>query len=114
MATAATLAACGVVPDPFYPAFEDHHLSASYVVPAAGRIRVPATSRDLVVQQLELLPAPRAEVFDPDGTRWALYDAGTRVELRGRFRSYTGDGPPLSPCALLPGAAEITVLGTER
>lgn len=108
------LASCALVPDRFYPEFEDHHLAARYLVPGDGRIRVPATSRELVVQELELLPAPLGESFDPDGTRWALYDRGTTVRLRGRFRAYGPlDGRAPTPSDLLPGAQHIDVLSQE-
>ena len=106
---------CGTLPDRFYPPFRDHHLTAYYIVPATGRIRIPATTRDLVVQQLQLEPDPTGESFDADGTRWLLYDRGTRVRLRGSFRAYsTPAGAAATPAELLPGAHDIRVLEAPR
>ena len=112
---ALSLPGCAAVPDPFYPPFCDHHLAAHYIVPEAGRIRIPATSRELVVQKLQVEPDPNGESFDKDGTRWLLYDRGTRVRLRGSFRAYSSPtGTGATPAELLPGARDIRVLEAPR
>ncbi len=112
---AIALTACAVLPERSYPDFRDHHLAADYVVPLDGRILVPATTRDLIVQELELLPPPLGETFDADGARWMLYDHGTNVRLRGRFRAYgTGAGDAVTPTQLLPGAQRIEVLPANQ
>jgi hypothetical protein len=110
-----SLSGCAVLPDHFYPPFRDHHLIAQYIVPASGRIQIPATSKDLVVLLLQLDPRPNGESFDSDGTRWGHYERGTEVGLRGSFRAYSAKaGTALTPPELLPGARYIQVLDGAR
>ncbi|MCR9243860.1 MAG: hypothetical protein NXI31_02430 [bacterium] len=102
---------CAIVPPQRYPEFEDLHLRAHYVVPGDGRLQIPATTREIVVQQLELSPPPLRESFATNGTRYVHYDDGITVTLHGRFRSYRrGSDQPRTPTDLLPGADRIEVL----
>lgn len=101
---------CGTTPRQSYPTFVDHRVLATFEVPANGLLRVPATTRDLVVHELALQPTPRAERYDAEGRRFLVYDRGTTVTLEGRFRVYaTATGVP-TPAEILPGAATIAAL----
>jgi hypothetical protein len=105
------LAACSSLPEPGFPAFADHHVDAEFVVPAEGRLRLPATTRALVVHELGLHPAPLQEQFDAAGGRWLVYPAGTNVHVRCRFRAYAGAGGSVPAAAdVLVGARSIRML----
>ena len=94
-----------------FPEFAEHHVAADFVVPAEGRLRLPVSTRSLVVQELGLEPAPQREQFDGNGARWLLYPAGTQVRVRCRFRAYAEPGQHApDPAAILPGARRIEVL----
>jgi hypothetical protein len=111
VAAAATLAACSVLPPASYPAFVDHAVAAEFVVPDGGRLRLPATTADLVVLELRAAPPPQRELFGRDGERWFVYPAGTSVRVCCRFRSYAAAGAaPLTPGAVLPDAHRIDPL----
>ncbi|HEX6810939.1 MAG TPA: hypothetical protein VF384_04875 [Planctomycetota bacterium] len=101
LACAAWLAGCSTMPDSRFPDFVEHHVTAQFVVPQAGRLRVPASNRSLVVQELSLEPLPQAEVFEANGERFLVYPAGTPVYVRCRFRAYATNGGPV------PGLAEV-------
>ncbi len=105
---AAALAACSTVPVAGYPPFGEHHVAAEFVVPADGRLRVPASSASVLVQELRCEPRPRGEQFGAGGERWLLYPAGTAVRVRGRFRVYArADGHLPGAAELLPGASVV-------
>lgn len=113
LAAALLLAACSTLPPAAYPEFADHLIAAQFVVPEGGRLRVPVSTTDLVVQELIATPPPQREQFGHDGERWFVYPAGAHVHVHCRCRSYaTPDGRPQSPAQLLPGAHHIEVLGT--
>ena len=102
------LANCSTLPDSRFPDFEEHHVAAEFLVPAAGRLRLPSSTRSLVVQELLLDPTPRAEMFDAHGERWLVYPAGTAVHVRCRFRAYSHDGGRVpSPAEVMAGARDI-------
>ena len=102
------LAGCSTLPDSRFPDFAEHHVAAKFVVPAAGRLRLPSSTRSLVVQELSLDPTPQAEMFDAHGERWLVYPAGTAVHVRCRFRAYAHDGGKVpSPAEVLVGARDI-------
>jgi hypothetical protein len=102
------LACCSTLPDSRFPDFAEHHVAAEFLVPAAGRLRLPASTRSLVVQELSLDPTPQAEMFDAHGERWLVYPAGTAVHVRCRFRAYaTNGGKVPSPAEVLIGARDI-------
>lgn len=106
----ALLCGCSTMPGGSFPAFTDHHVAADFVVPPEGRLHLPATTRDLVVRELELEPAPVREAFAP-GDRWFEYPAGTAVRMRCRLRAYAlPDGSIPSLRAILPDAAAIHTL----
>ena len=97
------LAGCSTLPDSRFPDFAEHHVAADFVVPAAGRLRLPSSTRSLVVQELSLDPTPEAELFDAQGERWLVYPAGTAVRVRCRFRAYAPNG------GKVPGPAEVLI-----
>lgn len=102
------LAGCSTLPDSRFPDFAEHHVAAEFVVPAAGRLRLPSSTRSLVVQELSLDPTPEAEMFDAQGERWLVYPAGTAVHVRCRFRAYAQNGGRVpSPAEVLVGARDI-------
>lgn len=101
-------ATCSVVPEAAYPPFADHDVTADFVVADDGLLRVPASSRQLVVQQLTAEPRPERERFGAGGERWLVYPAGTPVCLHCRFRAYAGpDDRVPSVTDVLPGALRI-------
>ncbi len=101
----AAAAACSTLPEAGYPRFVDHEVTAEFVVPDSGELACPATHDGLIVQHLELSPLPHGERFADKDERWLLYPAGTRVQLRGRFRAFArADGSVPSPADLLPHA----------
>lgn len=107
---AGPLAGCAALPPPVYPDHLDAAVAVRCIVPASGRLQVPASAPDLVVRDLHAEPAPRGEAFGVRGERWLLYDGGTEVTLRGRLRLYRdGVGASLDPRdrrALFPDAVE--------
>jgi len=99
---------CSTLPDSRFPGFEEHHVAAEFLVPSAGRLRLPSSTRSLVVQELSLDPTPQAELFDSHGERWLVYPAGTAVHVRCRFRAYAQNGGKVpSPAEVLAGARDI-------
>jgi hypothetical protein len=103
----AALGACSTLPESNYPEHRDAEFAVRCRVPASGRLRVPATAADLVVQSLVAEPPPRGERVERDGTRWLLYDGGTAVLLRARLRLYGAPGTPRhARTALFPEAVE--------
>ncbi len=110
VAALSALAACSTLPPASQPAHLDHHVAAAFVVPANGRLVLPASSERVVVRELHLEPAPLAEHFR-DTVRWFDYAPGTHVMVHGRFRTWSADGaPPASASELLAGARTITTL----
>lgn len=106
--TALLLGACSTVPPAGYPPHGDYAVVADYVVPGDGRLRVPASHRDLVVHELRADPEPAGETFGPGHERFWLWQAGTRVSLHCRFRAYAGpDGTVPGPAMVLPGARRL-------
>ncbi len=106
----AVAAACSVVPPASFPPHADHHVAADFVVPAAGRLLLPASTRELVVRELAVDPPPSAESFDANG-RWFLFPPGTAVHVRCRLRAYAdaaGNVPTIGE--ILVGAARIEPL----
>jgi hypothetical protein len=102
------LAGCSTLPDSRFPDFEEHHVAAEFLVPSGGRLRLPSSTRSLVVQEMSLDPTPEAEVFDSKGGRWLVYPAGTAVHVRCRFRAYAQNGGKVpSPAEVLAGARDI-------
>lgn len=87
-------AACSTLPPPQYPPFTELDVHADCVVPADGRLRVPASSRDCVVYELATTPDAAGEAFGGDGERWLLFAPGTRVRVGCRFRVYAAAGDP--------------------
>ncbi|MBL8727791.1 MAG: hypothetical protein JNM25_05130 [Planctomycetes bacterium] len=111
LAAGLLLTACSALPPAHYPTFADHRFAADFVVPEGGRLSVPATTTDLVVQELTATPPPQRELFGRDGERWFVYPAGAEVRVVCRCRSYAPhDGQPLSPAQVLPGARHLEVL----
>jgi hypothetical protein len=105
---AVLLASCSTLPDSRFPDFEEHNVAAEFLVPSAGRLRLPSSTRSLVVQELSLDPSPEAEMFDSKGERWLVYPAGTAVHVRCRFRAYAQNGGKVpSPAEVLAGARDI-------
>lgn len=110
---AACWAGCSVLPPAHYPAFADHLFAAEFVVPEAGRLQLPTTTRDVVVQELRATPPPQRELFGDGGERWFVYPPGAEVHVVCRCRSYAPpDGQALTPQQLLPGARHIEVRTT--
>lgn len=108
---AAIAAACSVLPPHAYPPFVDLGVAADCVVPADGRLRVPASAHDCVVHELTAEPAAQGEAFGDDGARWLLYAPGTRVRIACRFRVYAADGDPRRDAkAWLPDAVTLRAL----
>jgi hypothetical protein len=106
-------AACSTLPEASYPPFAEHLVAADFVVPASGLLRVPATTRDLVVQELAAQPQPQREQFGGDGERWLCYPAGTAVHVQCRYRSYAPPGgQPLAPAQVLAGARHLELLAS--
>lgn len=105
--------ACSTLPPASYPPFAEHRVAADFVVPASGLLRLPATTRDLIVQELDAEPRPQREQFGQDGERFLVYPAGTAVRVRCRFRSYGElDRAPETPAQVLPAATHIELLTT--
>jgi hypothetical protein len=76
-------------------------------VPPDGRLVLPASSHALVVHAFELQPRPLGEQFGA-GARWFTFPPGTRVQVRGRFRTYAdGAAPPASAERVLVGAVSL-------
>jgi hypothetical protein len=68
---------------------------------------MPASTWRLVVHELAADPPPVREWFG-DGGRWFLYEPGTAVRVRCRYRAYADpDGHLAAPADVLPGAARI-------
>lgn len=110
LASLLALGGCSSMPEAGYPPFVDHHVAADFVVPAAGRLHLPMTTRDLVVHELELEPAPLRERFAP-GERWFEYPPGASVRLRCRLRAYAPPGGQVpSLPSILPAATAIRPL----
>jgi hypothetical protein len=110
LAATVAVAACSTLPSAPPGPHLDHHVAVEFVVPPNGRLVLPASSPTLSVQQLALDPAPLGEQFR-DAVRWFVYAPGTRVTMRGRFRSW-GDGerPPVTAQQLFTGAASVREL----
>lgn len=104
-------AACSTLPAPQYPPFTELAVHADCVVPANGRLRVPASSRDCVVYELATTPGAAGEAFGADGERWLLFTPGTRVQVGCRFRVYAATGDARRDAATwLPDAVAIETL----
>lgn len=102
--------ACSTLPVAAFPPYVEHRVEAEYVVPPSGRLLLPASSPQLVVLALELLPPPDGERFRAD-RRWFTYAPGTRVTVRGRVRAYSPPGaPPPAAATLFDGAARLRLL----
>jgi len=97
---AIALGSCSTLPVPSHPAHVDHRFHASFKVDRDGRLHLPVTTRDIVVQSLELLPKPAGELFAAE-QRWFVYPAGTSVQVRGQLRLYA------SPSGVIPKLAEV-------
>lgn len=83
-------------------------MTAFYIAPADGRIRVPASAAELTVQTLCCEPLPLREEFAADGQRWVVFPAGIAVRIEARLRCHAhGDQPPTALPFLLPGAHTI-------
>lgn len=105
--TLAALAACSVLPEPTQPPFADHCVAADFVVPDTGRLALPTSSDALLVHEFVLDPPPLAEQFR-DERRWFTYAPGTRVVVRGRFRTWARPGEtPATATQVLVGAASV-------
>ena len=93
------------MPEAALPAHVDYTFDASYRVGDDGALAFPCTRRDLVVQRLELTPAPEAESFE-GGLRTLRYPPRVEVRARGALRAYArADGSLPLLDELLPGAA---------
>ena len=104
------ITACSTVPTAAFPEFVDHHIAADFVVSPNGRLRLPSTTRSLVVRDIALTPAPLREHFD-EGGRWFEYPAGTAVQVQCRLRAYATDhGRVPSLREILVDADRIAVL----
>lgn len=102
--------ACSTLPEPTFPPYVEHRVEAEYIVPQSGRLLLPASSPELVVLALELLPPPEDERFRAD-RRWFTYAPGTRVTVRGRVRAYSTPGAqPPDAAALFDGAVRLRLL----
>jgi len=86
--TLAVFGACATLPPARYPDHTDITIAVRCVAPSSGRVRVPASTSEIVVRSLAALPPPDGETFDAQGRRWLLYDAGTELTLRGQLRLY--------------------------
>jgi len=107
----AAIAACSTVPSPSFPEFVDHHVAADFVVSPNGRLRLPSTTRSLVVHEVALSPAPVREHFDESG-RWFEYPAGTAVQVQCRLRAYAAkDGRVPTLPEILVDANRIATIG---
>lgn len=107
---ASCLAACSTLPEPSLPAYRDHDVAAEYVVPANGRLPLPTSDSELLVQEFSLQPPPLAEHFR-DTARWFTYAPGTRVSVRGRFRTYAAPGAhPKDAATVLVGAEHVRAI----
>ncbi|MFK7740206.1 MAG: hypothetical protein AB8H80_07770 [Planctomycetota bacterium] len=103
----AALASCSSLPDRQRPDHTDWTFRANLTADAEGRIAFPSTTAALVVEQVELLPAPEGELL-LGGERWFLYPAGTRVDIHASLRVYANsDGSQPTLEQLLPGATVI-------
>lgn len=103
--------ACSHVPPAHVPPFTEATVLAEYTVGAAGTLPLPVTTRDLVVRDLVLVPAPLRETFGRDGARAVCFAAGTTVAVRCRYRAYaTADGRTPTAAELFPGADRLTLL----
>lgn len=106
-------AACSALPPAAYPPFAEHLIAADFVVPPQGRLSLPTTTPELVLLDLGAVPPPEAEVWGPDGERWLVYEPGTEVQVRCRYRSYAPPGgAPQTPREVLPGAVRVEVLSS--
>lgn len=85
----------------------DHDVVAEFVVPADGRLPVPASDATLRVDDVAFAPAPAGEGFGVAG-RWFRFPPGARVTARLRFRTFAREGaPPASAQATLPHASAL-------
>ncbi|MCK5945333.1 MAG: hypothetical protein KAI24_25310 [Planctomycetes bacterium] len=100
----AALAACSTMPMASLPPHVDYAFDARYQVGSDGELRLPASTRALVVRELQLSPPPLREHFE-DGQRTLRYPPGSAVHARGALRAYANDDGSLPTLAeLLPGA----------
>lgn len=105
-----TGAACSHVPLAQWPQFTEATVLAEFRVGPDGALRLPATTRELVVLDLVPSPQPATETF-ADGARALHYSAGTAVTVRCRYRAYAADdGRTPSAAELFPGANRLTTL----
>lgn len=96
--------ACSLLPPTGTPPHADWSFRAGYVIDQTGRLPFPVTTRELVVRDLQLDPAPLGEGF-ADGARWFVYPAGTAVDVHGVLRIYQRhDGSQPSLADVLPDA----------
>ncbi|MEO6594479.1 MAG: hypothetical protein ABIP94_06980 [Planctomycetota bacterium] len=103
--------ACSTVPEATFPAFAEHNVTAEYLVSEDGRLRVPASTQQLVVHALVAEPQPEREQFGANGERWFVYPAGTSVRVHCLFRAYAVPGGRIPAVAdVLPGAVRIQSL----
>ena len=104
------LAGCSTLPPTQYPPFVEHAVRATFVVAADGRLALPTTTNDFVMQQLTLSPPALREEFDRDGSRWFCYPAGTQVQAELRWRQYAPVAEQRTPQQALPHAHALQSL----
>lgn len=92
------------MPERARPPRLEHAFEARYVVAEAGTLKLPCTTRTLVVRAMGIQPPPIAESYD-GGERVLRYPPGTAVRVRGCVHVYpSADGSIPSLQALFPGA----------
>ncbi len=107
------LAGCSTVPEPGFPPFVEHRVTATYQLDGPGPHRIPVPSSDpwLVVEELRCEPADTVEVFEA-GQRYLVPPPTCQtLVLRCRYRDYQNDerGAPRAPRSLFAGAATVRI-----
>ena len=105
---------CSSLPKAEHPHHKDHSFHASYVIGADGRLVFPTTSRDLIINDLQLTPEPSAEKFRND-QRWFVYPPGKIVHAHGSLRAYANESGAIPELdQLLPHAKLLPSLAPQQ
>lgn len=87
---AVTSSGCSTLPKAEHPQHKDHSFHARYVIGEDGRLMFPSTTRDLIINHVQLMPKPSAEEFRGN-QRWFIYPPGKIVHAHGSLRAYASE-----------------------